>query len=106
MRMNQSAKLPPESASGAPFYRLRLFVAGEEPNSARAKAILKRLCETYLRDRCEMHIVDVYQDYQAAIDYQIVIIPYLMVESPPPARTIVGSLNDEASVLAALGLTE
>lgn len=104
--MNQFAKLPPEPASDTPFYRLRLFIAGEEPNSARAKAILKRLCETYLRDRCEMHIVDVYQDYQAAIDHQIVIVPCLIVEAPPPARTIVGSLNDEASVLAALSLTE
>lgn len=87
-----------------PSYRLRLFVAGQEPNSVRAMAVLTRLQEEHLKDRCELYIVDVFQDYQAAIDQHIVAVPALVVESPPPRRVIVGSLADEKKLLAALGL--
>ncbi|MEJ5311350.1 MAG: circadian clock KaiB family protein [Anaerolineae bacterium] len=89
-----------------PFYRLRLFVAGDEPNSLKAKAVLSRLCNERLKERCEIRIVDVFEDYQAAIDYGISVVPALIVESPLPMRTIVGSLNATDKVLAALGLVE
>lgn len=87
-------------------YRLRLFVAGDEPNSHRAKETLSRLCEAHLKDRYEISVVDVLQDYQAALRHRVVAVPTLMVEAPPPERVIVGSLSDEAKVLAALGITE
>ncbi|RLC32591.1 MAG: circadian clock protein KaiB [Deltaproteobacteria bacterium] len=103
--MKQDKELPTkETAPGAPMYRFRLFVAGDEPNSLKAKAVLSRLCNEYLKDRCEIRLVDVFEDYQAAIDYGISVVPALIVEAPPPARTIVGSLSDEDKVLAALGL--
>lgn len=87
-----------------PLYRLRLFVAGEEPNSVRAKAVLTRLCKDVLKNRCEVQIVDVFEDYQSAIEYGVSVVPALIVESPPPVRTIVGSLSDLDKALAALGL--
>ncbi|MCA2001497.1 MAG: circadian clock KaiB family protein [Chloroflexi bacterium] len=90
----------------SPLYRLRLFVAGDEPNSAQAKAVLARICDKYLGGRCEIQIVDVFEDYQAAIDYGVSMVPALIVESPPPARTIVGSLSDEDKTLAALGIVK
>jgi len=93
-------------SGGMPFYRLRLFVAGDEPNSVKARAVLSRLCDEYLRDRCELHVIDVLEDYQAALDHRVVAVPALIVETPPPGRTIVGSLSDERKVLEALGLTE
>jgi len=87
----------------APLYRLRLFVAGQEPNSLKAMAILNRLRETHLQGGCELSIVDVFEDYQAAIEQHIVAVPTLIIESPPPRRIIVGSLEDEEKLLAALG---
>jgi len=57
-----------------------------------------------LKDHREIHIVDVFADYQAAIDHHLIVVFTLIVETPPP-RTIVGSLRDEAGVLAVLGLT-
>ncbi|MEJ5349417.1 MAG: circadian clock KaiB family protein [Desulfosoma sp.] len=89
-----------------PKYRLRLFVAGDEPNSAKAKAMLNRLCEKYLLENCKIMIVDVLQDYKAAIEHQVMVVPTLIVEWPPPVRSILGSLTDEEKVLAALGLTK
>ncbi len=87
-------------------YRLRLFVAGQEPNSVKAVAILRRLCEGRLKGCSEIEIVDVFQDYQAAIDHKVVAVPTLLVESPPPPRVIVGSMTDEGALLCALGLLD
>ncbi|MCK6585618.1 MAG: circadian clock protein KaiB [Anaerolineales bacterium] len=95
-----------EKSGAPPLYRLRLFIAGDEPNSAQTKVVLTRLCDKRLRGRCEIQIVDVFEDYQAAIDYGVSVVPALIVESPPPVRTIVGSLSDEDKALAALGLAK
>ena len=89
-----------------PVYRLRLFVAGDEPNSRQARATLERLRATRLCHRCELEVVDVFADYQAAIEHRVIVVPTLLIESPPPVRTIIGSLDDEAQLLAALGLNE
>lgn len=89
-----------------PRYRLRLFVAGDEPNSVKAKAMLARLCDTLLGHNCQVTVVDVLQDYQAAIEYQVMVVPTLIVEWPPPVRSILGSLTDEDKVVAALGLVK
>ena len=90
----------------APRYRLRLFVAGQEPNSAQALVSLERVCRERLAGACELQIVDVFEDYQAAIAQSIVAVPALIVEWPPPRRVIVGFLADEPRLLAALGLAE
>lgn len=102
--MSVSASPPEAGSKGDCSYRFRLFVAGDEPNSLRARAALARLCDERLKDRCELMIVDVFEDYQAAIDHGVIVVPTLIVEAPPPAKTIVGSLDDEEKVLAALGL--
>lgn len=102
----ESARPADERIPDGPYYRLWLFVAGDEPNSVRARTAVARLCDVHLRGRCEIEIVDVYEDYQAAIDHKVIMVPTLIVESPLPRRTVVGSLSDEARVLAALGISE
>ena len=106
MKPKTGRQKPDDPTGGTPFYRLRLFVAADEPNSVKARAVLSRLCSDRLRDRCEIHVVDVFEDYQAAIDHRVMVIPALIVEAPSPGKTIVGSLSDEDKVLTALGLTE
>lgn len=103
---DKSTPSPAGCTSGAPFYRLRLFVAGDEPNSVQARHVLTRLCEAHLSGRCAIEIVDVFEDYHAAIEHGIYLVPALKIESPPPARTVVGSLSDEEKVLQALGIAE
>ncbi|HOT93301.1 MAG TPA: circadian clock KaiB family protein [Anaerolineae bacterium] len=88
------------------MYRLRLFVAGQEPNSVQAVATLRRLRETHLQGHCELSIVDVFEDYRAAIEQHVVAVPTLIIESPPPRRVIVGSLADEDKLLAVLGIKD
>ncbi len=105
MKPKTDALKKADSLRGKPFYRLTLFVAGNEPNSFNARSVLARLCNERLKGRCEMRIVDVFEDYQAAIDRQVMVVPALIVESESPPRLIVGSLSDEGKVLAALGLS-
>ncbi|MCR4407476.1 MAG: circadian clock KaiB family protein [Anaerolineae bacterium] len=85
-------------------YHLRLFVAGDEPNSRQAKETLNRLCEAYLKDHYTLEIVDVLEDYRAALENQILVAPTLIIAAPPPPITIIGSLSDTRRVLNALGL--
>ena len=95
-----------QSGGKKPFYRLRLFVAGDEPNSATARSFVARLSENNLHDSCDVAVVDVLEDYQASVENQVIVVPTLIVESPPPVKIIVGSLSDEGKVLAALGLSK
>jgi circadian clock protein KaiB len=86
-------------------YVLRLFVAGEEPNSRQAEENLKRLCETYLKDGYRIEIVDVLEDFQSALENNVLVTPTLILVSPPPKVTIFGNLRDTEKVFAALRLT-
>jgi circadian clock protein KaiB len=85
-------------------YILRLFVADDRPNSRRAKENLTRLCESHLKGRYELEIVDVFEDYQAALDNNVLITPTLLLVIPAPPARIVGDLSDVGKVLSALRL--
>ena len=86
-------------------YVLRLFVAGEESNSTQAKENLKRICDTYLKGRYQNKIVDVLEDFQTALEHNVLVTPTLILVSPPPKVTIFGNLSATKKVLAALRLT-
>jgi circadian clock protein KaiB len=84
-------------------YRFRLFVAGDEPNSRLAEQHLRALCATHLPGRHRIEVVDVLEDFEAALAAHIMVAPALLLESPRQA-TLFGNLADEHKVLAALGL--
>jgi circadian clock protein KaiB len=84
-------------------YRFRLFVAGDEPNSCLAEKNLRALCLAHLPNRHSIEVVDVFQDFEAALQAQIMVAPAVVMLAPRPV-TLFGALTDEAKVLAALGL--
>ena len=84
---------------------LRLFVAGDEPNSKLAKENLERLCEAHLKGICNIEVVDVLEHFDIAIENSVLVTPALIVAAPPPRVTIYGNLSDTTKVMAALGLT-
>jgi len=89
-----------------PEYRLKLFVANGEPNSRKAQQTLQEICETYLNKNYTLDIIDVLQDYQAALDHRVLVAPTLIVTAPSPKVTIIGSLSNVGKVLTALGLSK
>jgi circadian clock protein KaiB len=86
-------------------YLLRLFMAGNGPNSKQALANLRRLCEEHLNGRCTIETVDVVKDYEAAVRDNILVTPALILIAPPPRVMILGNLSDLQKVLAALRLS-
>ena len=86
-------------------YLLRLFMAGNGPNSQKALANLRRLCEEHLNGRCTIETVDVVKDFQAAIRDNILVTPALILVAPRPRVMVLGNLSDLPTVLAALRLS-
>lgn len=85
-------------------YRFRLYVAGDAPNSVRARANLAALCRAYLPDRHEIEIVDVLRDPKRALADGVFMTPVLLKLAPSPVRKIVGNLSQTRTALLALGL--
>ncbi|MCR8561713.1 circadian clock KaiB family protein [Mucilaginibacter sp. BJC16-A38] len=87
------------------IYRLRLFVTGATPNSTRAISNIKEFCETYLKDRYELEIIDVYQQRLIAEKEQIIALPMLVKVSPLPQRRLIGDMSDTEKVKRGLNLS-
>jgi circadian clock protein KaiB len=98
-----SQKEAPTLAAGA--YILRLFVTGTTPRSVRAIANLRRVCDEHLKGSYDLEVVDLYQDPEAAKQYQIIAAPTLVRMLPLPLRKIIGDLANDERVLAGLDLT-
>ncbi|QPF83800.1 circadian clock protein KaiB [Bradyrhizobium genosp. L] len=86
-------------------YKLRLFVTGSTPRSARAIANMRRICEENLEGRYDLEVVDVYENPNSTRELQIVATPTLVKVLPEPLRRIIGDLSDKERVLAGLNLT-
>lgn len=85
-------------------YRLRLFVTGTTPNSARAILNIRKICEKKLRGHYDLEVVDIYQHPEQAKPDQIVVVPTLVKKLPLPVRRLIGDLSNQERVLAGLNL--
>ncbi len=85
-------------------YVLRLLVTGASPNSTRAISNLKEICETHLKGKYELEIVDVYQQPFIAESEQIIALPLLIKKSPLPQKRMIGDMSDIEKVLRSLSL--
>ena len=59
-------------------YQLKLFVSGASPNSVRAINNLKVICDSYLKEKYTLEIIDVHQDANLAQKEQMVALPLLI----------------------------
>ena len=85
-------------------YMLQLFVTGATPNSTRAIANIKALCESHLKGRYDLEIVDVYRQKELAVQNQVVAVPMLIKRFPLPERKLIGDMSKKEKVLEALGI--
>jgi circadian clock protein KaiB len=101
-------KTPPSGVlaadSDAPYYRLKLFVTGTTPRSARAIRNIRIICEENLPGRYELEVIDIYQHPAAVTAEQIVVTPTLVKQFPLPLRKLIGDLSDTERVLAGLDI--
>jgi circadian clock protein KaiB len=85
-------------------YILKLYVAGNTPNSMRALKTLRNILETEFRGVYALKVIDVLKNPQLAEEDKILATPTLAKILPPPVRRIIGDLSDRERVLIGLDL--
>jgi circadian clock protein KaiB len=86
------------------FWELRLYIAGQTPNSIAAIANLKKICEDQLAGKYRIEVIDLLKNPQLAKGDQIVAIPTLVRRLPPPVKKIVGNLSKTERALVGLDI--
>ena len=85
-------------------WELRLYVAGQTPKSLAAFANLKRICEQELEGRYKIEVIDLLENPTLARGDQILAIPTLVRQLPPPVKKIIGDLSNTERVLVGLDM--
>jgi circadian clock protein KaiB len=79
-------------------------VTGKTPNSVRAVAKVREVCEEFLAGQYQLQVVDIYQQPALADGDQILVAPTLVRRAPGPLRRLIGNLSDRDRILAGLEL--
>ncbi|MBD1869666.1 circadian clock protein KaiB [Oculatella sp. FACHB-28] len=85
-------------------YILKLYVAGNTPNSIRALKTLNNILEKEFQGVYALKVIDVLKNPQLAEEDKILATPTLSKILPPPVRKIIGDLSDREKVLIGLDL--
>src|SRR5512138_2624490 len=85
---------------------LRLYVAGQTAKSLTAFSNLKKICETRLRGKYFIEVIDLLENPQLSREHQILAIPTLVRKLPVPVRKIIGDLSDTERVLVGLDIKQ
>jgi circadian clock protein KaiB len=85
-----------------PGLRLRLYVAGHAPNSVRAVANVRAICDEHFASGHELEIVDLLEHPKRGLADGIIVTPTLLKLLPLPVQRVIGSLSDTNQVLLAL----
>ena len=94
------AKLPGKKAK----LKLRLYVAGDAPNSVIAIANAKVICEQHFTEG-QFEIVDILKHPMRGLADGIIVTPTLVKLLPLPIQRVIGNLSDSTKVLLALSVT-
>ena len=86
----------------SPKYDLWLYVAGKTDRSMAAIDNLTRICSRHLDGEYRLKVIDLVQNPRLARDHQILALPTLVRQLPPPIRKIIGDLSDAERVLVGL----
>ncbi len=105
MKTETSEGAAPCSSGTRKPWQLRLYVAGSTSNSRVAFAKLKEICESQLKGRYRITVIDLLKQPHFAKDDQILAIPTVVRRLPKPARTIIGTLSDTKRALLGLDLS-
>ena len=85
-------------------YILKLYVAGNTPNSMRDLNTLREILESEFKGVYALKVIDVLKSPQLAEEDKILATPTLSKILPPPVRRIIGDLSDREKVLIGLDL--
>jgi circadian clock protein KaiB len=69
-----------------------------------AIANIKNICETYLKGRYQLEVIDIYENPKLGKGEQIIASPTLIKKLPLPLRRFIGDLSDTERILMGLDL--
>ena len=106
--VSKKKTIPKKAAPGEkqPKYVLRLYVAGLTPRSVTSISSIRQICDEYLKDRCNLEIVDICREPEKAKEEQIIAAPTLIRKLPLPLRRFIGTMVDRKKILIGLDLRE
>lgn len=93
------------SESATECLTLRLYVAGDAPNSLEARANLGAMLKSH-PGRYELEIVDFLTHPLRALEDGVIITPTLVRLAPRPVKRVIGTLREVPAVLSVLGITK
>lgn len=85
-------------------YTLKLFVSGTSPNSVKAINNLQVICESHLKGRYDLEIIDIHQQPEQVKYEDVAAVPMLIKKAPLPLRRLIGDMSEKEKVLRGLGL--
>lgn len=94
----------PSSASRKRTLRIRLFVAGNAPNSVAAIRNLRKVLAAHADITTQLQIIDVLKHPALGLSANVLVTPTLIKLGPPVERRVVGSLSDTEALMTLLGL--
>ena len=83
--------------------KLRLYVAGDAPNSQQARENLAAVLED-AGDEYQLEIIDCLADPLRSLNDGIVVTPTLLKVEPEPRKTVIGNLADTEYLRRTIGL--
>lgn len=83
---------------------LKLYVAGQSPKSIAAFKNLKKICDTHLKGKYKIKIIDLLVNPHLGKGDQILAIPTLIRQLPEPVKKIIGDLSNVDRVLIGLDI--
>jgi len=86
------------------IWNLRLYVAGQTPESITAFTNLKKICEEHLAGKYQIEVIDLIKNPQLAKGDQIIALPTLVRKLPEPIKKIIGDLANTDRVLVGLDI--
>jgi circadian clock protein KaiB len=96
--------MTPAKTAQVEKWQLRLYVNDQSPRSRIALANLKEFCETHLKGRYHIRVIDLRKHPKLAKGDQILAIPTVVRLLPKPVRMLIGNLSDTERALVGLDL--
>ena len=92
------------AAQDTACYVLRLYITTTTPQSMRAVANVRKICEENLEGRYDLEVINVAEHPTLAVGEQIVAAPTLIKKLPLPLRRFIGNMSQTERILLGLDL--
>lgn len=104
MKTNTIKRRTAPARPRAKAWQLRLYVTGQTLKSIAALSNLKTFCESHLKGRYCIEVIDLLRQPHLAQGDQILAIPTVVRKLPKPVRMLLGDLSNVEHSLVGLDL--